>query len=258
MTISSGSGTDRKQPIVTKDKQTGEAALSAKKVPPLRKITRSEDVRLRLAADIVEGKLAPGMSLDETEVAARYGVSRTPLREAIRDLAAMGLVEIRPHRSAMVTRPSPEHIRQMFDVMAELEALCASLSAIHMSPGERRFLQSVHNDLAAILKEDDPSRYHLVNERFHASIYAGSHNDYLIELTTATRKRLSPYRQAQFLTAGRLARSYAEHDLILTAIMQGDKLSAAIAMRNHILTVEGSYEQYAGLRDTAARRSRSD
>lgn len=237
---------------MNKDKQTGEAALSAQKAAPLRKITRSEDVRLRLAADIVDGRLAPGMPLDETEVAARYGVSRTPLREAIRDLAAMGLVEIRPHRSAMVTRPSPEQIRQMFDVMAELEALCASLSAIHMSPAERRFLQSVHNDLAAILKEDDPSRYHVVNERFHASVYAGSHNAYLIELTMATRKRLSPFRQAQFLTAGRLARSYAEHELILTAIMQGDKYSAAKAMRDHILTVEDSYEQYAGLRDRAA------
>ncbi len=214
----------------------------------VRKVTRTEEVRLRLADDIVDGKLAPGMALDETQIAASYGVSRTPLREAIRDLAATGLVETRPHRSAVVTRPSPDHLRQMFDVMAELEALCASLAAVHMSVLERRQLQDIHADLSSILKEDDPRRYHVVNERFHAAIYAGSHNAYLVELTTTTRRRLSPFRRAQFLTAGRLARSYAEHDKILTAIMQGDRYGAAARMREHILTVEDSYEEYAGLR----------
>ncbi|MHC2075864.1 GntR family transcriptional regulator (plasmid) [Agrobacterium tumefaciens] len=186
------------------------------------------------------------MSLDETELANAYGVSRTPLREAIRDLGAMGLVETRPHRSAMVTRPSPEHLRQMFVVMAELEALCASLSAANMTPSERRNLESIHGELAEIVKENDPTHYHVVNERFHSAIYDGSHNVYLREITLATRRRLSPFRKAQFLTAGRLVNSYAEHDIILVAIVQGNQDRAAAAMRDHILVVENSFEEYAG------------
>jgi DNA-binding GntR family transcriptional regulator len=231
-----------------KDKASGSQETGTE-----RKLTRAEEVRARLADDIVDGKLAPGMPLDETEIARSYGVSRTPLREAIRDLAAMGLLETRPHRSAIVTRPSPDHLRQMFYVMAELEALCAGLSAIHMTPAERRNLQNIHAGLAAILKEDDPSHYHVVNENFHAAIYAGSHNAYLIEITLATRRRLSPFRRAQFLSAGRLAKSYAEHDAILTAIMRGDRELASTAMRNHILTVEDSYEEYAGLKSDGNR-----
>ncbi|TWF52319.1 GntR family transcriptional regulator [Neorhizobium alkalisoli] len=222
----------------------------AKEAGSRRKLTRAEEVRAKLADDIVDGKLSPGMPLDETEIAASYGVSRTPLREAIRDLAAMGLVETRPHRSAIVTRPSPEHLRQMFQVMAELEALCASLAAAHMSLSERRKLETIHEGLAQILKENDPSHYHVLNEKFHAAIYAGSQNAYLVEITLATRRRLSPFRRAQFLTAGRLAKSYKEHDLILVAILQGNRELAAETMRRHILTVEDSYEEYAGLKVT--------
>lgn len=221
----------------------------AKETGSPRKLTRAEEVRAKLADDIVDGKLSPGMPLDETEIAASYGVSRTPLREAIRDLAAMGLVETRPHRSAIVTRPSSEHLRQMFQVMAELEALCASLAAAHMSLPERRELESIHEGLAQILKENNPSHYHVLNEKFHTAIYAGSQNGYLVEITLATRRRLSPFRRAQFLTSGRLAKSYKEHDLILVAILQGNRELAADAMRRHILTVEDSYEEYAGLKN---------
>ncbi|MBO3761488.1 GntR family transcriptional regulator [Ciceribacter sp. L1K22] len=217
-----------------------------------RKLTRSEEVRARLADDIVDGRLAPGMALDETAIANSYGVSRTPIREAIRDLAAMGLVKTRPHRSAIVTRPSQETLRQMFDVMAELEALCAGLAAVNMGPAERRELEEIHAGLAALLKANDPSEYHLLNERFHAAIYAGSRNAYLVEVTLATRQRLSPFRRAQFLSAGRLAKSYAEHDAILVAILQGNRELASSSMRKHILTVEDSYEQYAGLKGPIA------
>jgi len=226
----------------------GEDNSLIKEAGSRRKLTRAEEVRTRLADDIVDGKLSPGMPLDETEIAASYGVSRTPLREAIRDLAAMGLVETRPHRSAIVTRPSPEHLRQMFHVMAELEALCASLAAASMTLSERRNLETIHEGLAQILKENDPSHYHVLNEKFHAAIYAGSHNAYLVEITLATRRRLSPFRRAQFLTTGRLAKSYKEHDAILVAILQGNRELAADTMRSHILTVEDSYEEYAGLK----------
>lgn len=213
-----------------------------------RRPTRAEEVRQRLSDDIAEGKLLPGMPIDETEIASLYGVSRTPVREAIRDLAAIGLVETRPHRSAVVSRPSPERLRDMFDVMAELEAMCAASAARRMKPAERDSLVAVHRQMAEVVRDNDLERYRTINEQFHAGIYAGSYNAYLVELTTQTRKRLSPFRRAQFLLPGRLARSYVEHEEILTAILQADASGAAAAMRRHILVVEHNYERFAGMR----------
>ncbi|OYY83441.1 MAG: GntR family transcriptional regulator, partial [Rhizobiales bacterium 35-66-30] len=83
------------------------------------------------------------------------------------------------------------------------------------------------------------------NERFHTFLYGGAHNDYLAEITLATRARLQPFRRAQFRNLGRLALSYAEHDQVVTAILRGDKAEAAHAMRAHIITVEIAYERYA-------------
>jgi DNA-binding GntR family transcriptional regulator len=207
--------------------------------------TRTNSVRSLLADEIVEGVLLPGMTLDETEIAERYGVSRTPVREAIRNLAATGLVEMRPHRSAIVTRPSLVQIRSMFEIMAELEALCASMAAIHMTDSEKHGLQQIHKTLDTIMRDGDPSRYHAANEQFHAAIYSGSHNDYLVEITLATRVRLSPFRRVQFTNAGRLSQSYNEHDAIIAAVIVGDRDAAANAMRAHIMTVEVAYEKFA-------------
>ncbi len=109
------------------------------------KLTRAEDLRRQIADDIVRGGLAPGAPLDETELAQRFKVSRTPVREALRQLAASGLVEARPHRGAVVARPSPERLGAMFEAMAELEALCAGLAAERMKPAERRRLEALHD-----------------------------------------------------------------------------------------------------------------
>jgi DNA-binding GntR family transcriptional regulator len=99
--------------------------------PAIAKITRAEELRLQLADEIVRGALAPGAPLDETEIAKRFNVSRTPVREALRQLATSGLVEARAHRGAVVARPSLERLSGMFEAMAELEALCAGLAAQH-------------------------------------------------------------------------------------------------------------------------------
>src|SRR5467141_584064 len=175
------------------------------------KITRAEELRLQLADEIVRGALPPGAALDETDIARRFKVSRTPVREAIRQLAASGLVEARAHRGAVVARPSEERLLGMFEAMAELEALCAGLAAERMAPAERGLLETVHEELRALIQGSDPQRYHEVNEAFHAAIYAGAHNAYLAEMTHATRARVQPFRRAQFRTLGRLARSHMEH-----------------------------------------------
>jgi DNA-binding GntR family transcriptional regulator len=212
---------------------------------PLDKVTRAEELRLQLADEIVRGTLAPGSALDETEIARRFNVSRTPVREALRQLAASGLIDARAQRGAVVARPSLERLTGMFEAMAELEAICASLAAERMTPAERHGLEAVHEELRVLSYTGNPDRFHEVNERFHNAIYAGSQNTYIAEITLATRVRVQPFRRAQFRNLGRLAKSHAEHDRVVVAIMRGDKAGAASAMRAHIELVRGEYEIYA-------------
>jgi len=209
------------------------------------KLTRAEELRRQLADDIVRGTLPPGSSLDETEIAQRFKVSRTPVREALRQLAASGLVESRAHRGAVVAQPSLARLSGMFEAMAELEALCAGFAAERMPPIERHALQAIHEEARRLSQAGDPDRFHEVNERFHNAIYAGAQNDYIAEMTLATRVRVQPFRRAQFRNLGRLAKSQVEHDRVVVAIMRGDRAGAAAAMRAHIELVRGEYEIYA-------------
>lgn len=207
--------------------------------------TRAESLRLQLADEIVHGQLAPGSALDEIELARRFNVSRTPVREAIRMLAASGLVEMRAHRAAVVARPNHETLIGMFEVMAELEALCAGYAAERMTAPERRAMENEHEKLRVLIQSGDPQRYHEVNEAFHGTIYAGSHNSYLAELTLMTRARVRPFRRAQFRIRGRLAKSHLEHDRVVQAILRGERVMAAQAMYAHIVTVGEEFEHYS-------------
>jgi DNA-binding GntR family transcriptional regulator len=206
--------------------------------------TRAEILRGQLADEIVGGQLKPGSPLDEIELARRFSVSRTPVREAIRMLAASGLVEVRPHRAAVVARPSHDTLIGMFEVMAELEALCAGYAAERMTPAERKAMEDVHEELRVLIQSGDPQRYHEVNEAFHATIYSGAHNAYLTELTLMTRARVRPFRRAQFRIRGRLAKSHIEHDRVVQAILRGERIMAAQTMYAHIITVGEEYEHY--------------
>ncbi len=211
---------------------------------PWQRRTRAEELRLQLADDIVRGQLAPGAALDEIELARRFSVSRTPVREAIRMLTASGLVEVRAHRAAVVARPTHEHLIGMFEVMAELESLCAGYAAERMSGAERRALEDVHERLRVLIQGGDPQSYHEFNEAFHSTVYAGAHNAYLAELTLATRGRVRPFRRAQFRNLGRLAKSHVEHDRVVQAILRGERTVAAQTMYAHIITVRDEYEHY--------------
>ena len=124
--------------------------------------------------------------------------------------------------------------------------LCAGLAAERMSPAERQKLEAIHEELRVLSHAGNPERFHEVNERFHNAIYAGSHNGYLEEVTRSTRQRLQPFRRAQFATLGRLARSHAEHGLIVEAILRGNGLDAQSFMRAHITLVEDAWNEFAG------------
>ena len=201
------------------------------------KMTKAQAMVQAIADDIVHGRYLPGTALDETALAAAYGVSRTPTREALRQLEAIGLVKGRARRGALVTDVTERQLDDMFAVMAELEALCARWSALQMTAAERRTLQAIHDNSAAFVAAGDRASYIEANSRFHEAIYKGAHNLFLAEMALSVRKRLLPFRRAQFETLGRLAKSHFEHGRVTLAIQRGDAEGAARDMRAHLAIV---------------------
>jgi DNA-binding GntR family transcriptional regulator len=204
-------------------------------------MTQAERVREALAQDIIRGRRRPGSALEEEALARDFGVSRTPVREALRLLAASGLVLHRPRRGAEVAMLSDRALDQIFALMADLEALCAGHAAQAMTTAERAALGRAHGAMAAHVRAGDIVAYAEANDRFHAAIYAGTHNPYLTELTLEVRRRAQPYRRAQFESLGRLAASHHEHGGIVEAILQGSRRRAEDTMRLHIEGVRNAY-----------------
>src|SRR5205085_9812922 len=122
--------------------------------------TRSEKRREAIEENIATGAFPPGMHLDETELAQKFGVSRTPLREALIQLSSMGIVALRPRRGAVVAEVTPQRLLEMFEVMAELEAMCARLAARRMSDADQQELLAAHRACEAACIAADPDDYY--------------------------------------------------------------------------------------------------
>jgi len=174
----------------------------------------------------------------------QHGVSRTPVREALIQLAAEGLIEIRPRRGAVVTSIGPARLMEMFEVMGELEAMCGRLAARRMSEAQRQALVAALDACEAARAQNDSDAYFYCNEQFHAAIYAGSQNQFLIEQTTQLQRRLRPYRRLQLRVRNRMGVSFKEHQEVVMAITAGDAAATEQALRNHVV-VQG--ERFADL-----------
>jgi DNA-binding GntR family transcriptional regulator len=192
---------------------------------------------------VLSGELLPGAKLDEQGLAQRFQISRTPVREALRELASTGLIELRRNRGAFVAEVTPEKLEEMFVAMAEMEATCARLAAMSMSPLERRGLQRLHERMAGMAAAGDVEEFRAANETFHALIYQGAHNGILEDSVSGLRRRVAAYRRAQFRTAGRLSSSHAEHEAVVRAIVSGEPARSHAAMLLHVDLVGASFEK---------------
>lgn len=207
--------------------------------------TLTEKLASAIADGILKGSLKPGVRLDEVGLALQHGVSRTPVREALRQLTASGLIDMRPRKGAVVSQATPEQVESLFVAMAEMEATCARLAAMSMTPVERRRLQARHEAMTALATQGDPAAYADANVAFHSAIYAGAHNAPIAEYAMSLRRRVGPFRRAQFQVQGRLTRSNQEHDAVVRAILVGDAAAAHAAMLHHVSLVEDAFEAFA-------------
>lgn len=224
-------------------------------VPRRRKLVRAGttvDQMVRAISDrIIAGTIRPGEKLDEMSLANRYDVSRTPVREALGQLAAMGLVDRRPNRGAIVAVVKPDDLASMFESMAELEAICARFSAQRMTAQERRSLEIEHQASKPLVEQNQETDYELFNSDFHTRLYRGAHSPHIYELATSTRSRLAPFRRAQFRLDGRLEKSWKEHNLIVEAILRGESAAAGDAARKHVALVSEASAVFASDRSVA-------
>jgi len=202
---------------------------------PRKAVTRSEHVRELIEEGIATGAYPPGMRLDEVELAQRFDVSRTPLREALFQLASAGIVEMQPRRGTVVAEASPHRMVEMFEVMGELEAMCGRLAARRMLPEEHEGLLAAHRACEAARAAQDPDAYYYENERFHHLIYEGSHNGFLAQQASALHRRLRPYRRLQLRVRDRMPTSLREHEGVVQAILAGDAELTAQRLRDHVV-----------------------
>jgi DNA-binding GntR family transcriptional regulator len=200
-----------------------------------RPLTRSFELREKLEDEIATGRIMPGAKLDEMELASRFRVSRTPIREALIQLASAGFVEMRPRRGAVVAELAPRRLVEMFELMAELEAMCGRLAARRMSEPDSRPLVHAQEACEAVAQKHDPDGYYHQNEAFHRVIYEASHNSFLAEQASALHRRLGPYRRLQLRVRDRITTSCAEHRKIVTAILAGEGDKAEELLREHVL-----------------------
>jgi DNA-binding GntR family transcriptional regulator len=186
-----------------------------------------------LAEEIVNGTLKPGTKLEEIPLATRFNVSRTPIREVLRNLASKGLVQLLPRRGVVVAQIGVDELSDMLEAECELEALCAQIAAHRMSLLEKKKLEYVHELANIAVKKGDEVRYLELNHEFHNLIAAGTHNKLIAQTVGNLRDRLSGFRQAQSKTEKRLPTSHTEHQSIVDAILNSDAPLAFQKMRDH-------------------------
>lgn len=196
--------------------------------------TRADTIREHLEGEIADGRLDPGSRLDEQEIAERFGVSRTPVREAFRLLSSSGLVDLRGRQGAAVRTIGAHALIEMFQVMAELEGLCARLAARRTTKGQLAELGAIQDRLEEAAQGGDLDVFYDVNQEFHEAVYDAASNAFLAAETRRLRNRVAAYRRRVTQMPNRIADTIREHQAVIEAISAHDPEAAHRAMRDHV------------------------
>jgi DNA-binding GntR family transcriptional regulator len=194
----------------------------------------SANVVHRLELEILKGQRKPGDRLDERQLADHFGVSRTPVREALQRLAASGLVVSRGRQGLQVAQLSLADLLDAFSVAAEMEALASAQASRRIRPDQRKRLEAAHQACAVSAGVCDVDGFYEANLEFHETIATASHNRVLREELRRLTVKISPYRRTITFQPGRMESSIPEHELVMQAIFRGDAVQASQLMRSHV------------------------
>ncbi|MCG8491475.1 MAG: GntR family transcriptional regulator, partial [Sneathiellales bacterium] len=197
---------------------------------------RASDMLIeQIKQEVFSGLLKPGDQLEEAELSKRFGVSRTPIREAIRSLVDSGLLETRPRKGAMVRVLSVKELNDLFEVAAELEGMAARLASEALTLSHKKMIQAGLRQCKDAAAKEDTTAYASANLVFHAAIHQAAGNEWLIAQLEQIQARINVYRLLPYEIVGRLAKSVKEHEEIACAIFGKDGTTANTLMRDHMM-----------------------
>jgi DNA-binding GntR family transcriptional regulator len=197
-------------------------------------VSKPSDLRSWIEQSIYEGRLRPGDFIDEQMLCKEFNVSRTPVREALLQLASRRLVTFQPRKGAMVTKLSAKQIVAMWEVLTGLEVMCCELAARRMTEAEHQELRRIHEASASCIEANDMAGYTAANRKFHDLIHTGCRNHYLVEQIRDLRLRLRSYGRRPYQRPGGIGRSFDGHARIVEAMLEGDSERAGVAMGEHV------------------------
>ncbi len=190
-----------------------------------------EEVAELLRQRIFKRELEPGSWIDEVKLAEEYGISRTPLREALKVLAAEGLVTMKVRRGAYVTEVSEQDLTEVYALLSLLESDAAGVVAAKASPAELAELQSIHRELESAVGDRD--RFFAINEQFHMRLLEIAGNRWRNQMVADLRKVMKLNRHHSLFKSGRIEESLAEHRQVMDALARRDAAAATQRMQAH-------------------------
>ncbi len=200
-----------------------------------RPFTKASDrIRQEIEASIKSGALLPGDAIDEAELARVHAVSRTPIREALIQLQAQGMLTSLPRGGMLVAKMDLQQLLSLWELLAELEGLAARLACQRMTPDELAAIVDNHQSSAEVVARDDMAAWQQSNLRFHELIYRATRNPYLRQEVLRIRTRTGVYRQHAFAALGTIRASFEQHERVVTAFQASDPEAASAAMVMHM------------------------
>ncbi|MBU2957812.1 GntR family transcriptional regulator [Paracoccus sp. 1_MG-2023] len=215
----------------------------------------AQRIRLALENDIVDGRFQPGDRIDPEAIAADYGCSRTPVREALQALEASGLLIVQPKRGTFVAKLGVTELMERFELMAEMEGFCARLACRRADDQDHARIQASLMACETAAHAGDSDRYYAENTEFHQAIYHAAHNAFLEVETLRLQAILQPYRRRQLQARGRVRTSLDEHRRIAHAIRDGDEAEAGRIMQDHVLIQGERFRDLVALLERFERRA---
>lgn len=188
----------------------------------------------RLRGLILAGYYRSGEKLREEELARQFGVSRTPVREALRKLESEGLVHYLPHRGVLVNQISPDDLAEIYPVRAMLEGLAARLAATHIGEDELAALRSIQRQMEQTIAKGDFKRATRLHTKFNMTLYHASHNRRLASILAQFNDYIEHTITRSFILSGRAEEIHREHAAMIDAIARADGAAAEAAARLHV------------------------
>jgi DNA-binding GntR family transcriptional regulator len=194
----------------------------------------SDQIRMRIESAIASGELLPGDAIDDIALAHHYKVSRTPVREALLQLQAQGILSSTPRGGSMVAKMNLQQLLSLWELLAELEGIAVRLACERMTNDDIKALMKLHRSSKKIADKEDMDGWQEANLKFHEIIYEGARNPFLRQEVLRIRSRTGVYRRHAFGALGRIKSSYDQHEKIVNAVEKRDAEAASLCMADHM------------------------